>query len=91
MLGVSSKMTKSEKKFTPAQMAAGLARSHGEKYAKRLVEKLLLDIAPETRANLPVGDTFYDQVGPKDWRLRVGPLDKTLKFWLNVQIELKKF
>lgn len=91
MLGISTKMTKSEKRMTPAQMAAGLARSHGEKYAKRLVEKLLSEIAPENRANLPVGDTFYDQMGPKDWRLRVGPLDKTLNFWINVQNELKRF
>ena len=91
MLGISDKVTRSEKRMTPAQMAAGLARSHGEKYAKRLVEKLLNEIAPETRAHLPVGDTFFNQMGPKDWRLRSGPLDKTLNFWLNVQNELKRF
>lgn len=90
MMGVSDKITRAEKKLTPAQMAQGLMRKHGDKYAMRMIEKLMELIAPDTRANLPVGPLFYDQVGPKDWRLRVPPLDRTLNYWMSVYNVMKK-
>lgn len=79
------------KQMNPVEMASALVRAHGVDYAKRMVEKLVEDNAVETRVNLPVGPLFYDQVGPKDWRLKSQDLDKVLNYWTSTKDALKKY
>jgi hypothetical protein len=79
------------KKISPMAMAAMMVRSHGVKHAKAMVSTMLRDTADNTHGNLPVGPLFYEQMGPKDWRLKTKELSKVYNYWMETNKAMKKY